>query len=46
MFVLNTSRPLFRNNPALRRAVNFAVDRSALAREHGGSLVVTPTNHT
>ena len=44
MFVLNTSRPLFRNNPHLRRAVNFAVDRSALVREHGGSLVVTPTD--
>jgi ABC-type transport system substrate-binding protein len=44
MFVLNTSRPLFRNNPKLRQAVNFAVDRAALAREHGGNLVVTPTD--
>ncbi len=44
MFVLNTSRPLFRNNPTLRRAANFAVNRSALVREHGGSLVVTPTD--
>jgi peptide/nickel transport system substrate-binding protein len=35
MFVLNTSRPLFRNNPLLRRAVNFAVDRKALTRELG-----------
>lgn len=35
MFVLNTSRPLFRNNPQLRQAVNFAVDRSALTRELG-----------
>jgi len=32
MFVLNTSRPLFRNNPKLRRAVNFAIDRAALVR--------------
>ena len=32
---LNTSRPLFRNNPKLRQAVNFAVDRKALARERG-----------
>lgn len=35
MFVLNTSRLLFRDNPALRRAVNFAVDRRALLRERG-----------
>jgi peptide/nickel transport system substrate-binding protein len=32
-FVFNTSGPLFRNNVMLRRAVNFAVDRRALARE-------------
>lgn len=37
-FVLNTSRRLFRNNPRLRRAINFAVDRPALLRERGGSL--------
>ena len=35
MFVLNTSRPLFRNNPKLRQAINFAVDRKALTRELG-----------
>ena len=35
MFVLNTSRPLFRNNVKLRQAVNFAVDRKALTRELG-----------
>ncbi len=33
VFALNTSRPLFRNNPELRRAVNFAVDRAVLQRE-------------
>ena len=32
---LNTSRPLFRNNAALRRAVNFAVDRKAILHEYG-----------
>jgi ABC-type transport system substrate-binding protein len=32
---LNTSRPLFHNNAALRRAVNFAVDRRAILREYG-----------
>ena len=37
MFVLNTSRPLFRNNPKLRQAVNLAVDRKALTRELGPS---------
>ena len=31
-FSLNVSRPLFRDNPRLRQAVNFAVDRVALAR--------------
>jgi len=37
-YVLNTSRPLFRDNPRLRRAVNFAIDRAALRRAGGGSL--------
>ena len=43
MFVLNTSRPLFRNNVQLRQAVNFAVDRRALIREFG-QAVGTPTD--
>lgn len=30
--VFNVSRPLFANNPRLRRAVNFALDRLALER--------------
>jgi oligopeptide transport system substrate-binding protein len=34
-FVLNTERPLFRGNVRLRRAVNYAVNRVALARAHG-----------
>jgi peptide/nickel transport system substrate-binding protein len=37
-FALNTSRPLFRNNPKLRQAVNFAIDRTALQRVGGGRL--------
>ena len=37
-FALNTERPLFRNNPELRRAVNFAVDRATLQRVLGGPL--------
>jgi peptide/nickel transport system substrate-binding protein len=32
---LNTSQPLFRDNPQLRRAVNFALNRKALAGEWG-----------
>ena len=43
-FSLNTSRPLFRDNPRLRRAVNFAIDRRALARTLGGPQFATPTD--
>ena len=32
---LNTGRPLFRDNPSLRRAVNFAIDRRALLAVFG-----------
>jgi ABC-type transport system substrate-binding protein len=32
---LNVSRPLFRNNVALRRAVNFALDRPRIVRQGG-----------
>ena len=38
MFAFNTSRPLFRNNPGLRKAVNFALDRKALQAILGGPL--------
>jgi peptide/nickel transport system substrate-binding protein len=31
--VLNTSRPLFRDNVPLRKAINFAVDRTEIVRE-------------
>jgi peptide/nickel transport system substrate-binding protein len=31
LLVFNSSRPLFKDNPELRRAVNFALDRSALS---------------
>jgi ABC-type transport system substrate-binding protein len=41
MFVLNTSRPLFRNNARLRQALNFAVDRPALTREFGQGVAST-----
>jgi peptide/nickel transport system substrate-binding protein len=35
MFVMNTSRPLFRGNVALRQAINYALDRRALLRQDG-----------
>jgi peptide/nickel transport system substrate-binding protein len=38
LFVFNSSRPLFRNNPQLRKAVNFALDRKALQAVGGGPL--------
>jgi peptide/nickel transport system substrate-binding protein len=44
MFVLNASRPLFRNNARLRQAVNFAVDRRAILAAERGPLAETPTD--
>jgi ABC-type transport system substrate-binding protein len=35
LLVLNTSRPLFKNNVQLRQAVNNAIDRRALLRARG-----------
>lgn len=43
MLAFNLSRPLFRNNPDLRRAVNFALNRRALVAT-GGSLVSRPSD--
>ena len=43
MLAFNSSRPLFRNNPSLRRAVNFALNRRALVGV-GGSQVSRPTD--
>ena len=37
-FAFNTARGVFRNNPQLRRAVNFAVDRPAFVRAVGSPL--------
>jgi ABC-type oligopeptide transport system substrate-binding subunit len=42
-FVLNTARPLFAN-ARLRRAVNFAIDRKALAAFQGPHGPVRPTD--
>ncbi|HST16746.1 MAG TPA: ABC transporter substrate-binding protein [Gaiellaceae bacterium] len=39
---LNTQRPLFKDNPQLRRAVSYALDRPELARQFGvGGAVPT-----
>lgn len=43
MIAFNLSRPLFRDNPGLRKAVNFALDRRALVAA-GGSLVSRPSD--
>jgi peptide/nickel transport system substrate-binding protein len=43
MLAFNSSRPLFRDNPALRRAVSFALNRRALVNT-GGSLVSRPSD--
>ena len=38
-FMLNTASPLFRDNPELRRAVNYAVDRTAFTGNDPGTHV-------
>jgi peptide/nickel transport system substrate-binding protein len=43
-FVLNSARPLFRNNAQLRQAVNFAVDRTAIREVTGGLFATEPTD--
>ena len=35
--LMNTERPLFKNNPKLRQAVNFALDRTAMLRVIGAA---------
>ncbi len=38
LLVFNSSRPLFRSNPGLRQAINFALDRKALEATGGGPM--------
>lgn len=45
MFAFNTSRPLFHDNPRLRQAINFALDRRALVASGYGSVLSTATDH-
>lgn len=44
MLAFNSSRPLFRNNPELRQAINFALDRKALLVTGGGTIGGRPTD--
>ena len=44
MLAFNSSRPLFRNNPRLRRAINYALDRKALQATAGGSIASRSTD--
>jgi ABC-type transport system substrate-binding protein len=44
MLAFNASRPLFRNNPRLRRAVNFALDRRALVASSYGPVLSRATD--
>jgi len=44
MLAFNASRPLFRGNPKLRRAVNFALDRTALLATTGGPIASRATD--
>lgn len=43
MLAFNSARPLFRNNPDLRRAINFALNRRGLVST-GGSLTSRPSD--
>jgi peptide/nickel transport system substrate-binding protein len=44
MLAFNSSRPLFRDNPRLRRAINFALDRKALQAPAGGPIATRATD--
>ena len=44
MLAFNSSRPLFRNNPRLRQAINFALDRIAQVAASYGPVASTATD--
>jgi peptide/nickel transport system substrate-binding protein len=44
MLAFNAKRPLFRNNPRLRRAINYALDRKALLGTAGGPIASRSTD--
>jgi peptide/nickel transport system substrate-binding protein len=44
MLAFNSARPVFRNNPSLRKAVNFALNRRAIVNGTSGSLATVPSD--
>ena len=44
MLAFNMARPLFRNNPRLRRAVNFALNRREIVNKSSGALASVPSD--
>lgn len=44
MLAFNSARPLFRDNPSLRRAVNFALDRREIVNGTSGPLASVPSD--
>jgi peptide/nickel transport system substrate-binding protein len=44
MLAYNSARPVFRNNPSLRRAVNFALNRRAIINGTSGPLASVPSD--
>ena len=44
MLAFNSSRPLFRDNPRLRKAINYALDRKLLQATSGGPMVTRLTD--
>ena len=44
MLALNSARPVFKNNPSLRKAVNFALNRRAIINGASSPLASVPTD--
>ena len=44
MLAFNSARPLFRDNPSLRKAVNFALNRRAIVNGTSGPLATVPSD--
>jgi peptide/nickel transport system substrate-binding protein len=44
MLAFNLARPMFRDNPSLRRAVNFALNRRELVNKTSGPLASVPSD--
>jgi peptide/nickel transport system substrate-binding protein len=44
MLAFNMARPVFRDNPSLRKAVNFALNRRAIVNGTSGQIATVPTD--